>query len=102
MGRELTKVRDTSKIGVALFKMVDQATRGRNKNLHTGFQFADLRVLLDSTVNDSILDLGRGSELYAFLANLHGQLTGRRQHKNDRTITRLQIRLKGTRSDYHG
>jgi hypothetical protein len=49
---------------------------------------------LTSSVHDRVLDPGRPTKFVAFLLDLNGEFARWCQNENDRTITRLQVRLQ--------
>mmetsp|Transcript_5049 Transcript_5049/g.9636 ORF Transcript_5049/g.9636 Transcript_5049/m.9636 type:complete len:321 (+) Transcript_5049:34-996(+) len=50
------QVGDTFEIGVTSLQMINQSTWGCNQNFDPLLQIADLRVLFDTTIHDSVLD----------------------------------------------
>jgi hypothetical protein len=87
------KVRDSLEVGSARLEHVDQSTRGSNTDLDTLRQVSDLRTLGGTTVNGSVPDSGRLSELGALLLDLDSEFSGRSKDEDNGTITSGEERL---------
>lgn len=87
------EVGHTTKVGLARLEHIDEATRGSNADLDTSREISNLRTLGDTTVDAGVANAGRLAELGDFLLNLDGQLAGRGENKDDRTIAGSEERL---------
>ena len=74
--------------------MIDQTPGSCNEDLDAGAQITNLRMLLDTTVDDRIFDSTGSSEFVRLFFDLVGQLTSGSENEYDRAITRFQVRLQ--------
>jgi hypothetical protein len=81
------EVGDATEVELAGLEHVDETTGGGDDDLGTALEVADLSSLGDTTVDASVADAGRGTELGALLLNLNGELTSRGEDEDDGTVT---------------
>lgn len=87
------EVRDTAEVGPASFQHVNQTTRGCDADFDTAAQITNLRALGNTTIDASVANPGRLSELADFGLNLNSKLTGRSKDEDNRTIAGSKERL---------
>jgi hypothetical protein len=87
------EVSDTTEVGPASFQHVDQTTRGCDADFDTAAQIANLRTLGNTTIDASVANPGRLSELANFSLDLNSKLTGRSEDEDNGTIARSEERL---------
>ena len=83
----------TTEIGLASLEHINQTARCGNADLNTARKVTNLRTLGDTTVNASVANARRATELGDFLLDLDSKLTSGSKHQNDGTVARSQKRL---------
>jgi hypothetical protein len=87
------EVSDTAEVGPASFQHIDQTTRGCNADFDTAAQITDLRALGNTTIDASVANAGRLSELANLGLDLNSKLTSRSEDEDNGTIARSEERL---------
>lgn len=82
------QVCDTAQVGLASLKHVNETTGCSNADLDTAGEITDLRALGHTSVDTRVPNAGRLSELADLALDLDGQLTGRGEDQDNRSITR--------------
>jgi len=104
------EVGDTSEVGLASLQHINQTTGGGNADLDTALQVSDLRTLGGTTVDGSVSDAGRFTELGALGLGLDSKLTSWGKDEDDWSIAWGEKRLgvdvnhsgKGERDGFTG
>jgi hypothetical protein len=87
------QVSDSLEIGSTRFEHVDQSTGSSHTDLDTSGEIPDLGTFGCTTVNGSVSDTGRFTELGAFGLGLDSKLSGRGENQNDGTVAWSEQRL---------
>lgn len=88
------QIGNTLEVGIACFKVINEAAWSSNHNLDTTLQVTNLASFGDSAINDCILDIRRTSKLVAFLLDLNSKFAGGSNDEDNGSISRLQVWLE--------
>ena len=87
------QVGDSLEVGSTRLEHIDQSTWGGDTDLNTLREISDLRTLGGTTIDGSVPDSGRLSELRTFLLDLDGKFSSRCKDKDNRSISSFKKRL---------